>query len=358
MLQAEQQQAFARILTTAAELKATDLHLTIGNPPTLRLDGKLMPLEDEEVMTPEILNSLVDGLLNEDQKKHFNTHKDVTISDTFQERIRYRMNVFLQKGFPALSLRFIPDFIPALDSLGLPDKVADIAKLTHGLVLVTGPFGSGKTTTIASIVQKINLERREHIVTIEDPIEYLFTNNKSVIEQREVGRDAESALTALELADREDVDVIVVSGMKIPEVIHKTIEISATNRLVLASIAADSIIHALQNIVASYPEEHRKHAQSMLSETLQAIIGQHLLARIGGGQVVVPEFLIPNTPARSVIREGAFEQLNNIMQTSRDQGMLAFDSTLASYVQSGIITPEEAKSFAQDPDQFENMTRP
>jgi twitching motility protein PilT len=207
------------------------------------------------------------------------------------------------------------------------------------------------------LLQKMNMERELHMVTVEDPIEYVFLNEKSVIEQREVGRDAESMLSALELADREDVDVIFVSGMKIPEVIHKTIELASSDRLVFASFSADSIIHGFDNIIASYPQEARAGAQRMLSETLQAALGQRLLPRIGGGLIVIPELLIPNTPARALIRDGVFEQLKNIMQTSREQGMVSLDSILLDYVRSGVITADDAKAYASDPDQFGYIAR-
>jgi len=357
MLQAAQQQAFARILTTVAGLKASDLHLTVGNPPILRIDGELKQLQDEEIMTPEVLQSLIDGLLTEKQKQQFEQHKDITLSYTFMDRIRFRMNVFYQKGYPAMSLRFIPDRIPNLGSLGLPEAIGAFLKLEHGLILITGPFGSGKTTTISALVQMINAQRSDHIVMVEDPIEYLFINDKSVIEQREVGRDAESMLAALELADREDVDIIVASGMKSDEVIRKVIDLSTTDRLVIASLAADSIDHALNRIVVAYPEDQRTNARHLLAQSLQGIICQHLLRRIGGGLVLVPELLIPNTPARSIIREGTFGQLANIIQTSREQGMVARDSVLVNFVQNGVITPEEARAYAHDKDQIDIMIR-
>lgn len=357
MLDTSQEQAVARILTSVAELKATDLHLTVGNPPILRVEGRLKPLNDEQLMTPEVLAALVDGLLNDEQKAQLQKHKDVTLSYTFQDRIRFRMNVYYQKGFPSISLRFIPDQIPDLESLGLPSAVSDFTKLQKGLVLLVGPFGSGKTTTIASILQKINVERGAHIVTVENPIEYIFVNNQSIVEQREVGRDAESMLSALELADREDVDIIFVSGMKTPEVIQKTIELSASDRLIFASYSADSIVHGFENIIASYPLEKRARAQRMLSEVIQGVLGQRLIPRVGGGLVVVPELLIPTTPARALIREGAFSQLTTIMQTSRDQGMVSLDTVLSDYVKNGVVSPEDALAYASDKEHFGSVMR-
>jgi len=357
MLQASQQQSFARILTTVAELKATDLHMTIGTPPIVRVDGKLKVLETEDIVTPEVVQALVDGLLTDGQKQQLEAHKDITVSQSFMERIRFRMNAFYQKGFLSLSMRFIPDRIPPMDSLGLPKQVENFTTLERGLVLITGPFGSGKTTTAASLVQKINTERAEHIVTAEDPVEYVFSNEKSVIEQREVGRDAQSLLSILELADREDVDIIVISGLKSEQIIRKTIELSMTDRLIIATIAADSIPHALQTIVSAYPEDQRSNARNLLSEALQGIVCQQLVNRIGGGLILVPEVLIPDTAARSVIREGSFAQLNNITQTSREHGMISRDSVLAQYVQQGIISIQDARTYAHDPDQLVTMIR-
>lgn len=355
MLQASQQQSFARIITTVAELKATDLHMTIGTPPIVRVDGELKMLEHEEVVTPEVVQALADGLLTDAQKQQLEAHKDITVSQTFMDRIRFRMNVFYQKGALSISMRFIPDRIPPIDSLGLPHEVQDFSKLERGLILITGPFGSGKTTTAASLVQKINIERAEHIVTAEDPIEYLFSNAKSVIEQREVGRDATSLNAVLDLADREDVDVVVVSGLKTPDVISKTIELSMNDRLVIGTLAAESIPHALQTIVSSYPADQRKNAQSMISEALQGIICQQLIKRIGGGLVLVPELFIPDAPARSVIRDGNFSKLINITQTSREHGMISRDMVLAQYVQQGVIAMQDARAYAHDPDQLQTV---
>jgi len=357
MLQVSQQQSFARILTTVAELKATDLHLTIGTPPIVRVDGDLKVLETEDVITPEVVQALVDGLLLDGQKQQLEAHKDITVSQSFMDRIRFRMNVFYQKGFLSISMRFIPGQIPPITSLGLPKPVEEFTKIERGLVLITGPFGSGKTTTAASLVQKINTERAEHIVTAEDPAEYIFNNDKSVIEQREVGRDAASIMSILELADREDVDVIVVSGLKASDVIRKTLDLAMTDRLVIATMAADSIPHALQSIIAAYPEDQRANAQSLLSEALQGVVCQQLVKRIGGGLILVPELLIPNTAARSVIREGSFSQLINITQTSREHGMIARDTVLAQYVQQGVITLQDARAYAHDPEQIETMSR-
>ncbi len=357
MLDSSQQQIIARILTTVAEYKASDLHLTVGNPPILRIDGELKMLEKEEMMTPELLQTLVDGLLNDTQKQELLTHRDITVSYTFQDRIRFRMNVFYQKEFPSLSLRFIPDRIPTPKELGLPPIAEGFTQLHQGLLLFVGPYGSGKTTTIASLLQNINRERNCHIMTIEDPIEYLFVNEKAIIEQREVGRDAASMLAALNLADHEDVDIIFVSGMKSPEVLHKVLELSSSDRLIFASLSADSIMHGLEQITSSYPEDLRNAARISLSETLQASLGQRLIHRIGGGQILVPEVLIPTTSARAVIREGEFRQLVNIMTTSRDQGMISRDRVLVECVQKGLITLDDAKSHAYDPDQFEMMVR-
>lgn len=355
MLQAQQQQAFARVLTTVAELKATDLHMTPGSPPIVRIDGKLKSLTDEELLTPDVIKGFVEGLLTEEQRTYLEQHKDITVSQSFQDRIRFRMNVYYQKGNLALSLRFIPEQIPAFDSLGLPERVTSFINLTHGLLLLVGPFGSGKTTTAASLIDAINQTHSKHIVTAEDPIEYIFLNSKSIIEQREVGRDAESVTAALDLADREDVDVIFISGMKSPEVIQKVVDLSTTNRLIIATMAADSIVHALQHITSAHPSDQRERIRAVLSETIQGVMGHHLLSRIGGGRVLVPELLIPNSAARTVIREGNYTQLINILQTSRDQGMFALDSMLAYYVGQGVITKEEAQEYASDPEQFSSM---
>ncbi len=343
---------FTRILTTAAGWHASDIHFVVGNQPTVRIDGKLKALEDEQIVAPDFIEVIVKTVLTEPQRQQLLTQKELTAAFSLNPQIRFKVTAVYQRGSVAISLHSISSAVRRLEDLNMPPAVATLAQLTKGLVVVSGPYGSGKTTTLNAIVNAINESRSATIVTIESPIEYLFINNKSLIEQREVGRDALSAEQAIIAASREDIDVIVVSESNTASVIAASLDAAEASRLVLTTMATDSVMGTIDKILNSFPSAEESKIRTQLASVLVGIVSQRLLPRVGGGQVAVAEIMIPTPPVRAVIRDGALFQLSNVLQTSRGSGVLSFDHTLVKLVQSGVITLEDAMLNAQDPNVF------
>lgn len=356
-MQTSKQLEINRILKTVAEYKASDLHLTVGNPPILRIDGKLTPLQEESLLTPDFIQGVVESFLDDKQKEILEREREIVVAYTLENKARFKVNIFYQKGHPSVSLRYVPPTIKTIQELNLPPIVKEFTKLEKGLVLICGPFGSGRTTTMTSLVDQINKSRAEHIITIEKPIEYLFVNNKSVIEQREVGLDVLSFERALESVSEEDVDIIMLSKIEGVEIIEEVLNVASSGRLVLANMDTDSAFKTVEEIIASFPPERQSQGRVHLADSLEGIISQRLVPRTGGGLVLACEVLIPNQAIRSIIRDGALYQLNNILLTSRGEGMVSLDRSLAELVKKGEILLEDALNYAIDRNNLKTMTK-
>lgn len=346
-----------RILSTAASWRASDLHFIIGNAPILRVDGKLVTLEDEQPISPDFMDDIVAILLTDEQRATLATNKEIAVAYSFNPQIRFKVSAYYQRGALAVTLHFIGTTVKRVAELGLPEAANQLAKMTHGLVLVTGPYGSGRTTTMNAMINDINQERSVNIVTIEQPIEHLFINNKSIIEQREIGRDALSVAQALTTASREDVDVIVVSEASGYEVINGMLDAAESSRLVISTMNTDSVLSTIEKIINAFPSNDVQKARVQLSNVLAGIISQRLLPKIGGGLVAVAEVMIPTQPIRAVIRDGALFQLQNVLQTARDSGMISMDQSLAALVRDGTILIEDALAHAKDPSYVRAQSR-
>lgn len=349
--------ALDHILSTAAEQKASDLHLSVGSPPILRIDGTLIQLENEPVITKEFMEGFVTAVLDIEQLKTLEQDKEVILSYQFQKQARFRINVFYQKRVLAAYLRLIGDKIRPLDQLGLPPAVQQLARIQEGLVLVSGTFGSGKTTTTAAMVNQINHERKAYILTLEKPIEYIFSNQKSIVEQREIGRDALSFDKALGSIIQEDVDVLFISEMRTPEVIRQVMTIAASGRLVIGNVEADTTIRTLEYIINSFSSSEQQQIRDQLSQNLAGIICQRLVPRVGGGQAAVAEIFFSTAPVKALIKEGSLYKINTIIQTSRGEGMVSLDWSLAELVKANQILIDDALRHASDPQQLKYMLR-
>ncbi len=339
--------ALHRMLEAAAEYKASDLHLVVGSSPILRVDAKLVPLNDLPVLTPEFLKGTLDILLNEEQRKYFDREREIVAAYPYKN-VRFRVNIFYQRGYVSASLRYIGVSIPLLKDFNFPPVVEGFTDLSRGLLIVSGPFGSGRSTTLSAMVEEINRKRQEYILTIEQPIEYLFVNAKSIIEQREVGRDTPSFDRALSSATQEDVNVVMASSLEDSEAIKTALVLASSGRLVMGAMNTDTAVKTIEHILSAFPDVEQQEARVQLSEILQGVISQRLVPRVGGGRVLVAEILVATAAARSVIREGNFSVLNNIIQTSRDEGMMSLDHSLAQYVKTGEVLLDEALKYAQD----------
>ena len=291
-----------QLLGLTVERNASDLHLSVGYPPLLRIHGELMPVPGEEVIADTEIDMLISPLLSEEQKNVYKQNYELDFSFAFESKARFRANIYKQKGHNALALRLIPFVIPNLESLGLPPIVSKITTLKQGFILVTGPTGHGKSTTLASFIQKINVERAVHVITVEDPIEYVYSKGKSFIEQREMYKDTKSWGNALRAALREDPDVVLVGEMRDLETMTAAMTIAETGHLVFATLHTNSAAQSVDRIIDVFPENQQPQIRLQLASTIEAIISQRLIPTIELGRTLASEVLFANTAVRNIIR--------------------------------------------------------
>ena len=345
------------LLEECVRTKASDLHLQVGLPPILRIDGALRPIPGYQSLDEAAVERLVFSTLEEEQKDILLKDKEFDYSFSFGDLGRFRVNAFHERGNLAGAFRLIPNEIRSIQDLGMPNVITTFADFPRGLVLVTGPTGSGKSTTLAGIVDKINRERSTHIITIEDPIEYIHHSIRSVVVQREVHYDTYSFSAALRSALREDPDVVLIGEMRDLETIQAAITIAETGHLVFATLHTNSASQSIDRMIDVFPPHQQPQIRSQLSNILMAICAQRLIPAIGGGRVVAAEVLVANSAVRSVIREGKTHQLDTIIQTGADQGMQTMDRTLVKLIQQGVITYDNAREYAVNLDEFERLAR-
>lgn len=343
------------LLKFAIKQKASDIHLTEKSPPVLRMDGKLV-LTDAEPIEREELKRLIYGILNDAQKEKFERDKELDFSLGLEDLERFRVNVHIQRGAVEAAFRRIPLYIPDINELGLPKCVYEFARKSNGLVLITGPTGSGKTTTLASMINIINSERECMITLIEDPIEYLHTNKKSVIKQREVHSDTHSFSEALKRCLRQDPDVIVVGEMRDLETIQTALTAAETGHLVLATLHTPDAAQSVERIIDTFPSTQQQQVRLQLSAALQGVISQTLVVRADGeGRTLATEVLVATPAVRNLIREQAIEQIPTAIQTGIAHGMHTMDSSLKNLYEEGIITYEDALAKVKNLEEFQQL---
>jgi twitching motility protein PilT len=346
----------SQLLTVTIEKKASDLHITANAKPTLRIRRKLMPLENLSQLTPQDTQGLIFEMLTDEQKDILNSQKELDFSYDFESRARFRVNAFHQRGSLSAALRLIPPKIPSFSDLNLPRKVlSDFCKMPQGFVLVTGAAGQGKSTTIASMIQQINQTRAERVVTIEDPIEYIFTNERSLIDQREMHSDTLSWEVALRSALREDPNIIVIGEMRDYETIASAITIAETGHLVFASLHTNSASQTVDRIIDVFPAEQQRQVRVQLASILKGVVCQKLVPSVLGGIVPAVEVLLGSSPVQSTIRDGKTHQIDNIISTSLEIGMISFDRSLANLVSGGKVSKEDALLYAARPDELKRL---
>jgi twitching motility protein PilT len=331
-----------RYLNVLWERGGSDLLLTAYNKPLVRIDGQLLPIDGEPVLDQDHVDHLVLSVLTEDLKQELRQNKEVDFSFSWNGVARFRANCFFQMGTLSMSLRIIPLKLPTLSDLGLPPAIEYFANLPQGLVLVTGATGSGKSTTLAAMINYINEQRRAHILTIEDPVEYVHPHKNSAVSQREVGYDTLSFARALRAAMREDPDVILVGEMRDPETVAFALSAAETGHLVFATLHTNDAPQALDRISDMFPAERQNQIKVQLSACLSGVVSQRLLPRIGGGMVAAFEILVANNAIRGLIREGKTHQVRNIMASGRNEGMCTLEAWLNMLVANGWITYEDA----------------
>ena len=345
------------LLEEVVKRKASDLHLQVGLPPMLRVDGALIPVPGADILSDEAVETLIFAILDEDQKQILLKDKEFDFSFAFGDLGRFRVNAFHERGNLASALRLIPNEILTIEQLGLPPIVNKFAEYPRGLVLVTGPTGSGKSTTLAAMVHKINMERAEHIITIEDPIEYTHRSKKSVIVQREVHYDTYSFSAALRSALREDPDVVLIGEMRDLETIASAITIAETGHLVFATLHTNSAAQSIDRMIDVFPPHQQPQIRAQLSNILMSITSQRLLPAIGGGRIAAAEILVATPAVRNIIREGKTHQLEAVIQTGAEFGMQSMDKTLVNMVHNGTISYDDARSVAVDIEELDRLMR-
>lgn len=336
---------------------ASDLHIQVGLPPILRIDGSLVPIPNTPILTTEIVDTLIFSTLDSMQRETLAKDKEFDYSFAFGEIARFRVNAFNEKGHLAAAFRLIPTKMPTIEELGMPQVISGFADYPRGLVLVTGPTGSGKSTTLAAIINKINSEKSVHILTIEDPIEFTHKSKRSLVAQREVHYDTYSFSRALKSALREDPDVVLLGEMRDLETISAAITIAETGHLVFATLHTNSAAQSVDRMIDVFPAEQQPQIRSQLAGILMAVCSQRLVPAIGGGRVCAAEIMVANTAIRSIIREGKTHQLDTAIQTGASEGMQTMDRTLAKLVQQGTVTYDSAREYAVDVREFERIVK-
>jgi len=336
-----------QLLEDMVKTEASDLHLTVGSPPVVRIDGKLIKMQ-HDILTPDMTKKLAYSIMNEKQRLKFETSSELDLSFGIENLSRFRCNVFMQRGNVAVALRQIPYKVRSFEELGLPKVVAEFSRLPRGLVLVTGPTGSGKSTTLAAVIDTINRERQCHIITVEDPIEYLHHHQASIVNQREVYSDTQSFASALKYALREDPDVVLIGEMRDLETIDAALNISETGHLAFATLHTNSTAESINRIIDVFPTNQQEQVRISLSFSLQAVISQCLIPRIGGGRVMGLEIMVCTPAIRALIRDDKVHQIYSMLQSGQKYGMKTMNQSLADLYNSGKVSLADAMSFSSN----------
>lgn len=349
------QKKLAELMILAAQQGASDLHLSIGRHPTVRIDGNLVPISNEPILTPESLAGLIAVLLNPEQQEKLITEKEIDFAFSYQDKVRFRVNVYFQRGYLSAALRLIPYHIRTIEELNLPPILHEISKYNQGFYLVVGPAGHGKTTTMAAIVDEINHKRMDHIITIEDPIEYIYIQDRSLIDQREVGTDTVSFHRGLRSVLRQDPDVIVIGEMRDPESMAIALTAAETGHLVLSTLHTNSASQTIDRIIDSFPADQQNQIRSQLASTLIGIVSERLVPRISGGRIPACEIMFANSAIKNLIREKKTYQIDLVIETSSQEGMVSLNRSLLELVKRREISLETAEAYSINPQELRQL---
>ncbi len=351
------QQELDELLLTVAQNNASDLHIGVGKKPTLRMDGSLVSLDRKEILTPQDCESLTFALLSEEQKQRFLREKELDFSYSYKDKARFRVNVFFQRGFISVAMRLIPARVRTAEELNLPPIVHEFTRATQGFVLVVGPSGHGKSTSLAALIDEINHTRADHIVTIEDPIEYLFIQDRAIINQREVGLDTNDFHTALRSVFREDPDVIMIGEMRDYETMSAAITAAETGHLVFASLHTNNAPQTIDRVIDSFPAAQQNQVRTQLGATLLGVLSQRLIPRLEGGRVPAVEVMLGCPAVSTLVREGKTHELNLVIETNTEMGMVSLNRSLADLVKRREISMENALIYSLNPAELRTRAR-
>ncbi|MEX2369289.1 MAG: PilT/PilU family type 4a pilus ATPase [Candidatus Paceibacterota bacterium] len=343
------------LVKAAVDHEASDLHLSTGRKPILRVAGRLLTLSDYSQLSADDLKNILSELLTESELSRFHQQRSLDFSFSYKDIARFRCNSFYAQGVPVIAMRLIASDIPTLEDLNLPQKLEYFADLEQGFFLVVGPVGMGKSTTLASLINIINERHSRHIITIEDPLEYLYTQKKSIIDQREVRIDTPDFRTALRSVFRQDVDVVLLGEMRGRETIETAVTAAETGHLVFSTLHTNSAAQTVNRIIDSFPSEQQRQVQSQLAASLSGILSQRLVPRISGGVIPAYELLVNNKAIANLIRDGRTHEIDNVIQTSGDEGMSTLDQSLAQLVHNNEIEVNDARRFSRSPRELEQL---
>lgn len=344
-----------KLLSVVLERDASDLHLMVGEPPIIRADTQLIRLDSYQVLSNDNINDLLNVLLTPAQKQMFDTDMQIDFSYSFKDNIRFRVNAYRQKGVLGVALRVIPNHIKTLEELNLPATLRRFIERKQGLVLMVGPTGHGKTTALAAMINEINNTRAEHILTIEDPIEFVLTPNKSIISQRELYLDTPSFASSLRAALREDINVVLLGEMRDLESMASALTVAETGHLVFATLHTNDAAQSIDRIVDVFPAEQQQQIRSQLASVLAGVVSLRLLPKIGGGRVPAYEIMTVNHAVRNVIRDNKIYEISNIIHTNLEEGMVPLDKILALLVKQGLVEFEVAQDYVLDKEYFMSL---
>ncbi|MCA9390133.1 type IV pilus twitching motility protein PilT [candidate division WWE3 bacterium] len=344
-----------QLLEEVVKRDSSDLHLNVGAMPMVRIDGTLVVIEGTHPLTKEEVEELVLSILTDEQRELLYANKEIDLSFALGEIARFRVNIYHQKGYLGAAFRHIPSQIRSLQDLNMPGVLANFTKLNQGFVLVTGPTGHGKSTTLAALVDLINETRADHIVTIEDPIEYVYPHRKSLVSQREMHTDTYSWDIALRSVLREDPDVVLIGEMRDYETTEAALLIAETGHLVFSTLHTNSASQTINRVIDQFPEQQQQQVRTQLSSTLVGIVSQRLVPGIGGGRYPAAEILLTTPAIKNMIREDKVHQIDNIIQTGQDTGMMSLEASLAGLVKAGKISLEKAREYTLRPEVLKRM---
>lgn len=342
------EQRMKNLLRLVAQQNASDLHLVVGRYPTIRLDGKLYPLTQERILSIEDTKMLSACLMTEENKKRLLAENQVDFSYNFEDKARFRTNVFFQKGNISVAMRLVSSRIKTLEELNVPPALYEFTHKSQGLLLITGPVGHGKSTTLSALIDFINHNQDKHIITIEDPIEYVYEQDRCIINQREVGRDTKSFQDGLRSVFREDANVVLIGEMRDLETISTAMTAAETGHLILATLHTNDTTQTIDRIIDVFPAYQQNQVRSQLASVLLGVVSQRLLPRIGSGRVPALEIMINNHAVENLIRENKTYQINSVIETSLREGMISLDKSLAELVQNGIVALDDALPYSKN----------
>ncbi|HAR99649.1 MAG: Pilus retraction protein PilT [Candidatus Moranbacteria bacterium GW2011_GWC2_37_73] len=344
----QSEQRIKNLLRLVAQQNASDLHLVVGRYPTLRLDGKLYPLTQESILSADDTQALSDALMSEDNKKKLIADGQVDFSYNFEDKARFRTNIFHQQGNTSVTMRMVSGNVRTLEELNIPPILYDFTKNTQGLLLVTGPVGHGKSTTLSALIDFVNHNEDKHIITIEDPIEYIYEQDRCIINQREVGRDTKSFPDGLRSVFREDANVVLIGELRDLDTISTAMTAAETGHLILATLHTNDTSQTIDRIVDVFPAHQQNQIRSQLASVLLGVVSQRLVPKVGGGRIPAMEIMMNNHAVENLIRENKSYQIDSVIETSLREGMVSLDKSLADLIQRGLITMDDALIYSKN----------